>query len=317
MFKYSSDDKNFIANAQFTRDLSGNPMSAYTVRKYTGIDDLKRMQDLVASIFDLKSDFHTGDIAWQRFQHEKEDSDWHTYLVETGGKLIAWGWVDSGSNLVLAVHPSHSEATSLLIDKFCKAEITEHLAIDIFETEELVISGLLGNGFIEQRDGPFHLRMYRNLEDLPQVKLPEGFNARYVDLEKDLEKRVNVHREVWEPSKVTQLSYRNVTSAPTYDPRLDWVIEAPDGSFASYCLIWYDRVSGLGLLEPVGTSPRFRRMGLSSAACTLALEELKKIGGTGAIVNPRGDMEPAVAAKFYESIGFRPITRTRAFVKNL
>lgn len=290
-------------------------MKTYKIREYNGNEDLPRMQDLVSSYFNIKSDLHIGDIAWQRFQHENMDQTWHTYLVEDAEKLVAWGWLDPHSNLILAVHPSRPEVTSVLIDKFLHLNFNVNMTIDIFRSEEHIIKGLLDNGFKEKKNGPFYLRMYRNLENLPYVNFPDGFSARFIDVNTDFEKRVDVHREVWHPSKVTYLSYRNVISTSTYNPRLDWVAAAPDGTFASYCLIWYDENTRIGLLEPVGTSPRFRRIGLSKAVCTMALKELRRMGGKGAIVNSRGDREHQVSAQLYQSMGFKPLSRTRSFIK--
>lgn len=290
-------------------------MRSYRIREYNGVEDLALMQNLVSLTFDVRRDFHTGDIAWQRFEHEIDDSDWPTYLVEENGRLVAWGWLDINSNLVLAVHPSHPKTTGLLVDKLVQVRPNDCLTVDIFESEEHTISGLLDCDFKEAKGEPFHLRMARELDNLPEPNLPYGFRARHIDIKSDLEKRVDIHREVWEPSKVTYRSYRNVINAPTYNPRLDWVIESPDGEFVSYCLIWHDENSGTGLLEPVGTSPRFTRMGLSKAVCTMALRELRKIGGKNAIVNARDDDEHPIPVKLYSSLGFKQIARTRRFTR--
>ena len=68
----------------------------------------------------------------------------------------------------------------------------------------------------------------------------------------DLQKRGNVHREAFNPSKVTNKSYRNVINAPKYRSKPDWITVAPDGSFASYWLIRYDKNSKIDLIESVG-----------------------------------------------------------------
>ena len=290
-------------------------MNSYNIREYSGIEDLIEMQELVSSTFDARSHWHIGDLAWQRFQHEGADQNWLTYLFEKEDDLVAWGWLEPSGSLNIMVHPSHQEETAPVVDHFSKVNRNERLEVNMTESEGYIISGLLSNGFQERSDGPFHMRMYRDLENLPEVNLPDGFSARCVDPGTDLEKRVDVHREAWHPSRVTYESYGNVMKAPGYSTRLDWIIIAPDGSVASYCLIWHDKKSQIGLLEPAGTSPRYRRLGLSRAVCTLALMELKKAGGKGVVVNPRGDDAYPVPAELYRSIGFRRITRERTFVK--
>lgn len=292
-------------------------MPEYSARSYNGKTDFAVMQDLVARTMDKGSHLHTGDIAWQRFQHPGTDRKWLTYMVEENGNPVAFAWLEPPEDLWLFVHPSHPAATDEIVELFSSESSGDTIAIEIMDTEVHVISRLPGKGFEEVKGGPFSVRMYSDFGNLPEVKLPAGFRARHIDVDVDFEKRVDVHREAWKPSRVTYDSYRNVTRTPTYTERLDWVIEAPDGTFASYCLLWPDENSGIGLLEPAGTSPEYRRMGLSRAVCTSALKEYRNMGGTGVEVNPRGDEGYPIPAKLYYSIGFRTIARTRRFVKEI
>jgi ribosomal protein S18 acetylase RimI-like enzyme len=147
--------------------------------------------------------------------------------------------------------------------------------------------------------------------DAPQadVEVPEGFTLRTVDGEKDLHERVEVHRAVWAPSRVTEESYGNVMRAWPYRADLDCVLEAPDGTFAAYVLCWYDERNGVGELEPVGTHPGQRRRGFGAAVCRYALQRLKEAGARQAIVYAGGRPEDAGAHALYESVGFRCHTR--------
>ena len=52
---------------------------------------------------------------------------------------------------------------------------------------------------------------------------------------------------------MTTEGYAAAAAAWPYRPELDWVVEAPDGSFAASCLVWLDEENGVALLEPVGT----------------------------------------------------------------
>ena len=117
----------------------------------------------------------------------------------------------------------------------------------------------------------------------------------------DLAECVAIHRDVWEPSRVNESSYRNVMAEWPCRGSLDCVVEAPDGRFASYVLVWPDDENGVGLFEPVGTRAEFRRRGLGAAVCTFGLRRLHEEGMRRAIVGC--DTEPACA--LYESLGFR------------
>ena len=110
---------------------------------------------------------------------------------------------------------------------------------------------------------------------------------------------------------MTELSYRNVMRSNTYRAELDTVVVAPDGTFAAFCLCWFDEENRVGELEPVGTHPRYQRMGFARAACLAALARLKALGGDAAIVYRSGGDE--VAASLYGSLGFREITKNWRF----
>jgi ribosomal protein S18 acetylase RimI-like enzyme len=169
---------------------------------------------------------------------------------------------------------------------------------------------LLRNGFTADDDanltrhGSFLHFLARDLPDAPELpELPEGFRYRTVE-PGDLAERVAVHQEVWAPSRVTESSFANVQASWPYRASLDCVVEAPDGRFAAYCLVWPDDENGVGEFEPVGVREEFRRRGLGSAVCTFALSRWHEEGGRRAIVYCEND----AACGLYESIGFRQHT---------
>jgi ribosomal protein S18 acetylase RimI-like enzyme len=111
---------------------------------------------------------------------------------------------------------------------------------------------------------------------------------------------------------VTVESFTNVQAAWPYRTDLDCVVEAPDGSFAAYCLAWLDDANDVGELEPVGTHPDHRRRGLASAVCRFAHQRLREEGATRAIVYSIAGSD---ATTLYESIGMREHSRSIGLVK--
>jgi ribosomal protein S18 acetylase RimI-like enzyme len=196
------------------------------------------------------------------------------------------------------VHPKHVQ----LLDEIL-AEPDAHVAY-AFEDDAEMRAALERHGFTEPDEGAMHFNVCE-LDEAPELpELPEGF--RYCTVtERDIPERVSIHREVWSspdrPSRVTESSFAQVRAEWPYRESLDCAVQAPDGRFAAYALLWPDDANGVGELEPVGVRDEFRRRGLGAAVCAYALRRWHEEGGRQAIVYCVTD----AACGLYESIGFR------------
>lgn len=94
--------------------------------------------------------------------------------------------------------------------------------------------------------------------------------------------------------------YLNVQRAPLYRRDLDLVAVAPDGELASFCTIWFDDVTRMGIFEPVATHPNYQRRGLGRAVMTEGLRRLKRMGATLALVGSYS----VEAGGLYAAMGF-------------
>jgi GNAT superfamily N-acetyltransferase len=63
-----------------------------------------------------------------------------------------------------------------------------------------------------------------------------------------------------------------------YDPALDLATIASDGSVAGYALFWNDRVTGVGLVEPMRVEDAHTRRGIGRALLTTGLDRLAQAG---------------------------------------
>ena len=86
-----------------------------------------------------------------------------------------------------------------------------------------------------------------------------------------------------------------------YRSSLDCIVEAPDGRFAGYCLMWPDDENRVGELEPVGAREEFRRLGVGAAVCTFALRACTRKADD----RRSSTVSRSLARALYESIGFR------------
>ncbi|GAB3137987.1 hypothetical protein GCM10027258_14380 [Amycolatopsis stemonae] len=292
-------------------------MPAVTRRSYAGPADLRAMQGLAQRIWSKSSSVHVGDLPWQRFQQTGREAEWPTVLWEAGGEVVAWGWVSLPGELALLVDPARPELASEVLGWFEDTASAAELTVTVLDGEKHVVAALERSGYALQENAPYLSYLSRLLVDLPAPVVPGGFAVRPVGPD-DLERRVAVHREVWQPSRVTASSYRAVMAAWPYRARLDWVAEAPDGRFAAQCLIWLDDRNAVGELEPVGTLPEFRRTGLARAVCLAALREAHHAGAREAVVYPViGHPKSVAALPLYRDLGFRPYARTLTFTRTL
>jgi len=271
------------------------------MRPYTGPADLRLMQELVQRTWSHRSQWHIGDLAWQRFQHLGREPEWPTALWERDGRVVAWGWLHAPGSLALLVDP---EAPELVAEVLAWADPTE---VEVLDGAEHVVAGLVARGF-HRVDAPSSRYLTRSLVELPAAVAPPGFTLAPVG---DVAARVACHRSVWHPSRVTEDSYRQVMAAWPYRAELDWTAVAADGTVAAQCLIWPDEVNRVGELEPVGTVARYRRLGLGRAVCLAALHALRDTGAVEAVVYPITDEAKA----FYRSLGFRGYAETRTHRK--
>jgi ribosomal protein S18 acetylase RimI-like enzyme len=241
-----------------------------------------------------RAPWHAGDIAWGLRQHTGREHEWRIRLWEEDGAVVAWSWLKGATGkLELDVRPDRTELLDEILDE---PDATTAYA---FEDDAELRAALARHGFVHPGE-----TMQFNVRDMPErpepPQLPEGFRYRTVGPD-DLAERVAVHRDVWAPSRVTDESYANVMAEWPYRASLDCVVEAPDGRFAAYCLVWLEDENAVGELEPVGVREEFRRRGLGAAVCTFALRRLYEEGGRQAIVYCM--TEPA--CDLYLSVGFR------------
>jgi ribosomal protein S18 acetylase RimI-like enzyme len=265
--------------------------------------DLRLIQELCAETWRRLGPYapvHVGDVAWWMYQRPNRLADAFVQLWLEDGECaaFAWNWLSKG-DLDCVVHPDRPE---LLDDVLAWAD-----APTVFtqESDSGKIERLEANGY-ERVGGDVSNHMVLLLDDPPaEPRLPDGYRLRTVGPD-DLERRVDVHRAAFAPSRVGPQSYARLQQEWPYRADLDLVIEAPDGTFAAFCLAWLDGDNRAGLLEPVGTHPDHRRRGLATAVCVGALNALRAEGATVAAI---GSVHASPAEIVYERIGFRSVTR--------
>jgi len=276
------------------------------------------MQELAQRVYPQTGYTSIGDLAWNYTLTYDRPQDNPTALWREQGEVQAWGWLQLPGVLWLQVDPAHAELAGDVLD-WAEAYATSALAIDVADSEHAVVSALAERGY-QPQDGPFFSCLSMSLTDIPAAPtLPDGYQIGQVTCDchfpsdEEIARRVAVHRSAFDGSKFDATRYLHMMEVYPYRTSLDLVVEAPDGSFASYCLGWYDERNQIGQFEPVGTHPDHRQQHLATAVTIAVLRGFQAAGGEHAIVNARGDADYPAPKRLYESLGFRQHTRTRTY----
>ncbi|MEV6285322.1 GNAT family N-acetyltransferase [Kribbella sp. NPDC051770] len=282
--------------------------------EYAGRDGLREMQELTQRVWSPASRFHLGDLAWERSANAARSADWRTAVWRDGtvGPVVAWGWLEQPGHLLMAVDPARPELADQVIHWFRETADGDQLATGVLETEHHLLAPLEAAGFRRDDQSPYYTHHWISLDALATPVAPDGLTLRHVRAD-EVAKRAAVHRAAWSdlaPSKMNEGAMAAVMSAWPYRSELDWVVVNEAGEFVASALIWLDEQYQVGLVEPVGVATAYRRQGLGQAVNLAALHALRAAGGTRAVVCPRGDDGYPKARALYQSIGFKPGSRT-------
>lgn len=292
-------------------------------RPYQSEDDYTALRRFLVNLPDMRTsagiyNVTIGDLDWWRFHHDDPNHMLKVQLWLNGEDVIGWAWPASGS-IDLFVDPRHREIEPEMIDwavATARANGDTELTIIANDRDRHLRDALAARGFVATE--AYYTFRGRSLEwSIPKPVLPEGF--RFSDSvgagEAYIERRVDVHRVAWEPSRMTVDKHKAVMGSPTYRPDLDLVIAGPDGAFATCTIIWFDDQNKIGVFEPVGCHPAFRQRGLTKALMFEGMRRLQKLGALRAFVNSWHESVPA--NRLYESCGFQLIDRQRKWTKQL
>ncbi len=138
---------------------------------------------------------------------------------------------------------------------------------------------------------------------IPSYSLPEGYTMRNAVIEKDFieyrEVQMAVFAHIVSMTKEQLMLY---SKASFYREELDIVAVGPDGRFAAFCTARIDPFSKIAELEPVGTHPDHRHLGLAKAAICESLNRLRKYEPSAVVILGAAPTEGA--RRLYESVGF-------------
>ncbi len=255
-----------------------------------------------------------GDLDWWR-SDEAEPDHLDARLWFDDQQLIGVAWPSNGQiDLMSHPHARHLEAEML---NWAEAKRRSELAgaagtlrawANQNDTDRTQL--LLSRSYMPQLTViQFRMRSLTEAPAMPAVA--SGYTIRAVRLPEEIEARVEVHRDAFAPSHMTTRRYEVVQRMPNYRMELDMVAEAPDGSLAAFCIVWWDAENRMGLFEPVGCHSAHRQRGLASAVMIAGMRHLVALGATVAhVCSVRGNQ---ASAALYESLGFHVLDENVAY----
>lgn len=94
-----------------------------------------------------------------------------------------------------------------------------------------------------------------------------------------------------------------------YDPELDLALYTTTGELASYALLWLDRTTRVGMIEPMRTQDEHQRRGLARAILSIGLRRLADRGAR----RLRVGWATEAARDLYAGLGFQQTQSDRAY----
>ena len=257
---------------------------------------------------------HMGDLAWRCYRSAEFDAKNAIHLWEDKetAELLGMGWYTSahhGIDIVIdpAVRDVGLEKRVLRWGemRFRNVPFEERgyaqLKVQLHDWDQAKRQMLTDAGF---RSDMFHYVWYRfdlNQEIHPPA-LPDGYEIRLLGPDEH-SWRAKLHNKAFFTDDVTEESYKRLTETPIYQERaIDLVMIAPNGKLAAFALGWLDTERKVGIFEPVGVRPKYRRTGLAKAIVLEGMARFKAAGMQVAQVYTESPNLPA--QRLYRSAGF-------------
>jgi GNAT superfamily N-acetyltransferase len=285
--------------------------------------DLVRMQRLASRLWPLG--FHPGGLAWavatDQFGHE-------VLLFGDGEDVVGFAGTDQ-ERLLGQADSARPDVARAIVEWFVEQDPSGRMRVGVVDADVVFRTALESAGFARLEDEkPMH--MMRRDSSVEVTPPSPGYAVRGV-APHETAARTAVHREAWNPhalpwhpdhrpdyppeaaSTYGETHYARVRAAPLYDPDLDLVAVAEDGTFAGCCIVWLDPVIGSAEIEPLGVVPAHRRRGVAGALCDEATRRVAAKGGHEVIINAGPNAAYPAPAGAYAKAGFRSIDRGRMY----
>jgi ribosomal protein S18 acetylase RimI-like enzyme len=302
--------------------------------------DVQLMQGLAQRVWAarpelLNSDASYGELAWNWGRgHASDGKTWLRHLWFSGPELVAWGWAQlphqsrrsdgsvrdvTSAYLIYQVHPDHGGLLDEVIGWYHGVTPGIERTVVAQAADEFALRRWSAHGYETDPaalgdTGSWTQLNVRDLNDLEQPALPDGFQFRNAD-EVGPQAAAQAHVDAWAPSAYTVQAYEGVRQTAAYRADLHVLVEAPDGTLAASAIMWLDEVNRTAEFEPVGTHPEYRRRQLGRALLLHGMHLARAAGAAQMTVACKGAPGLPAARGLYYSVGFQKFSRDIPLIK--
>jgi ribosomal protein S18 acetylase RimI-like enzyme len=292
-----------------------------TTRIYSNPQDLQAM---IALLNSTRTREQLDDYPSATNLHELLQSDTvksNTRLWFEGEKLFAFTLVDEYNNILFDCLAEQLDAIGDEIIAWGLSRLPDDAeTLDTNSRADNVtrLAFLEKHGFV--KTSMESIAMRRDLsQPIPEPVLPVGFSIRALKGEEEAEKAAELHRLAFDSDQVTTEVRLTWMRVPSYDPSLDLLAVAPDGTFAAYCMCSIDTEQNEktgrleGYTDPVATHPDYQKLGLARALMLTGMRMLKERGMDAAALGTSS--ENSAMQKSAQAVGFYVVHKKLWFEK--
>lgn len=280
--------------------------------------DLLRLLDLVAAArLARRSDFlHPGGLEW--LLRRLVNPDFTVSLWFDDEALVGYSVVDGGYVMIgCAAQHAHRRLEMIgTVEDGMRAGGAASIETSIWDHDTPLRGALAERGYAASGTFGYEL-IYKAPAPPPAPELPSGFAFVPFDASMD-DAYVEMHRDAWStkgPSTYRRELHDAVTAMPDFRRDMVPIVGAPDGTLAAYCIGWLDPRTQSVEIEPLGTRPRFRRLGLARA---VVAEVIRRGYANGTkLVLVWGAHANTAAEQLYRTSGMKSTRTLREYRRTL
>ena len=280
----------------------------------------------LARVIRLFADLHAA-TPHPDYQHPGGMEWWLRRIVKDDFKVFIWddgddiaGFVIDDAGYVIPRTADRAVKSRLQLiawaERSFRASGRTTLELAAADDEPELREALLARGY--EGSGSVSVELVFDVRGEPQVPaLPMGYRlATLEDLGDD--SYVELHRAAWstvKPSEYDRRLHDIVTSMPDFRRDMVPVVLAPDGTPAAYCIGWFDGRTHTVEIEPLGTHPAYRKLGLGRAIVRDIHHRSWACGARSVMV--WGGHANVAATRLYTSSGMEPRRTVRDYRRAL